>query len=396
MAVVWRRAVDTPRFVFIAEGKLFLKEGAAEPREIESPFARAAMARAEERQNRHGWKNGDAEEQGPFAARNVWGRQARAAKDDHPVFRHVTRGARPGEIFYVLSMTASAGVFRYNVDTGEEQRLFHREDFRACGVSCSPTDGRLVVASRGQDQIGDLELVDPETRRRDRVTDGEGHDSFPSHHPIQPNTVCFQSAGVGRNAEGQLVAFGPAAVLMLNHETGALETLLEDDAHDFLAPRFDREGRLLCIRRPYAAGSVGGAAGVKAFVLAPFHLVEAVIGFCDAFTRLFARRSLRPVGPGGTNETPRHLAIHDTVVELEKTLRRRARGARDAHLVPRSWTLVRREHDGRLVEIAPHVTGFDLGPDGSLVYTDGLSVWLHGPEARRLHDGFVVQELAVL
>ena len=53
--------MDTPRFVFIAEGKLFLQEGSSAPREIESPFAKAAMARAEERQNRHAWKNGDAE-----------------------------------------------------------------------------------------------------------------------------------------------------------------------------------------------------------------------------------------------------------------------------------------------------------------------------------------------
>ncbi len=388
--------MDTPRFVFIAEGKLFLHEGASAPREIESPFANAAMARAEERQNRHAWKAGGAEDQGPFTARNVWGRQAGASREDHPVFRHVTRGTKPGEIFYVLSMTASSGVFRYNLETGEEQRLFHREDFHASGLTCSPQDGRLVVASRGQDRIGDLELVDPESRRRDRVTDGEGHDAFPSHHPTKPHTVCFQSAGVGRNAEGELVAFGPAAVLALNYDTGALETLLEDDAHDFLVPRFDTEGRLLCIRRPYAAGRIGFRAGVQAFVLAPFHFIEAVIGFCDAFTRLFARRSLRPVGPGGPQESRRRLTIHDTAVELERALHRRARGAKEVHLVPESWTLVRRDATGSIAELARHVTAFDLGADGSLVYTDGLSVWRQGAERPLLRDGFVVQELAVV
>ncbi len=391
--------VDTPRIVFIAEGKLFEKTGAAEPREIESPFARAAATRAEERQARHAWKNGAEDDRGPFNSRTLWGKQAQgAAHHEHPVFRHVTRGARPDEIFYVLSMSASAGVFRYNLDTGEEQRLFHREDFVACGLTCCPRDGRLVVASRGADGIADLELVDPETRRRDRVTDGDGYDAFPSHDPVKPNMVYFQSAGAGRNAEGELVAFGPSGVLTLDYASGALATVLEDGAHDFLAPRLDAQGRLHCIRRPYTAhGRVGVGASLKAFVLAPFHLVEAVIGFADAFTRMFARRSLRPAGPGGPGQGPtRGVLIHDTYVELEKVMRRRERGAKDVNLVPGSWTLLRREPDGRETELARHVTAFDLAPDGTLVFTNGLSIWVDGAERRLLHDGQVVQELAVV
>lgn len=388
--------VDTPRIVFIAEGKLFVKTGAAAPREIESPFARASATRAEERQARHAWKNGEEEERGPFNSRALWGKQAHgAARHEHPVFRHVTRGAQPGEIFYVLSMSASAGVFRYNLDTGEEQRLFHREDFVASGLTCCPRDGRLVVASRGGDGIADLELVDPATRRRDRVTDGDGYDAFPSHHPAKPHTVCFQSAGAGRNAEGELVAFGPSGVLALDYETGALETVLEDGAHDFLAPRFDGRGRLHCIRRPYTAhGRIGVGASLRAFVLAPFHFVEAVIGFADAFTRLFARRSLRPAGPG--QAPARGISIHDTYVELEQALRRRERGAKDVNLVPGSWTLLRREEDGRETELAHHVTAFDLAPDGTLVFTNGLSIWVEGAERLLVHDGQVVQELAAV
>jgi hypothetical protein len=67
------------RIVFLAEGKLFVKDGEGDAVEIESPFARAAVDRAEARNERHAWKTMEREDGDPFSNRLVWGRQAERA-----------------------------------------------------------------------------------------------------------------------------------------------------------------------------------------------------------------------------------------------------------------------------------------------------------------------------
>ena len=160
------------RFVFLTEGNLFLKEEGKGAVEIESQFAQASVDRAATRSARQSWKGQERGGPGnPYSASTVWGRQASTATDDHPTMRHVARGPGPDELLYTLAMSASSGLFRYNLATRDEYRLFHRQDFDACGVSCDRVNGQIVVASRGKETLGKLELLDDATRRRDLITE---------------------------------------------------------------------------------------------------------------------------------------------------------------------------------------------------------------------------------
>ncbi len=387
------------RIVFLSEGKLFLKEDGRDAVEIESPFARAAVDRAATRNERNAWKTKDREGGDPFSNRLVWGRQAERAADGAPTFRHVARGAKPGELLYALAMSASSGLFRYNLDSHDETRLFHRQDFDACGLTCNPATGEIVVASRDKDDLGKLEQMDESSRRRDRVTAGDGHDSQPSYHPAQPNVVFFQSSGAGRDEEGRLVALGPAAICRLECASGKLETVREDEHYDFLAPKMDAAGRLYFIRRPFAARhDVPLGDRLKAFVLVPWHLASAVFGFLDAFSRLFGKQSLKPAagGPNLPAARQRYATFQDMPVQLERVLNKRTRNIDGVQLVPDTWELVRREADGREEVIGRHVVAFDLGPDGALVYTDGLRIWQTGDSPHKLHEGHIVQAVLVV
>jgi hypothetical protein len=386
------------RIVFLAEGKLFLKEEDREPVEIESPFAVEAAERASARSERHAWKSGSDESSGPFTTRTVWGKQAGSNKDWHPAMRFVTRGAKPDELLYAQSMSASSGLFRYNLATREEYRLFHRQDFDACGLSCNPVTGQIVVATRGKEELGKLQLIDDAARRNDRITAGDGHDSNPSHDPAARTGVYFQSSGVGRNERGEIVALGPAAIHRLDQATGEMQTVLEDDGWDFLLPKADATGALHYIRRPYAAqNSLPLGQKVKAFVALPFHLAGAMFGFLDAFSRMFGKKSLRPAGggPGVPVSRNRYATFLDTTVELERALEQQGRKGDEAQLVPKTWELVRRDSTGHETVLAQHVVAYDLGTKGEVVYSDGLRIWLAGPTPRKLHGGHVVQSVVV-
>jgi hypothetical protein len=385
------------RFVFLTEGNLFLKEEGRAATEIESQFAREAAERATTRSVRHAWKNQD--RGGPFSAQTVWGRQAATATDDHPTMRHVARGAAADELLYTLALSASAGLFRYNLATREEHRLFHRQDFDACGVSCDAVNGQIVVASRGRETLGKLELIDGATRRRDIITAGDGHDSNPSHAPTARGLVYFQSSGIGRNEQGDIVALGPAAIHRLDQTSGEMQTVLEDDDWDFLQPKTDASGALYFIRRPYAArDDLPLGQKLKAFALLPFHLAGAIFGFLDAFSRMFGKQSLRPAGkgPGLPVTQSRYATFHDTTIQLERVLNRRGKIDDSVQLVPKTWELVRRDPSGEETVIAKHVVSFDLGPADEVIYSDGLRIWQAGQPPRKLHEGQIIQSVVIV
>ena len=387
------------RFVFLSEGNLFLQEDGQRVAEIESQFAKEAIDRATTRSTRQAWKGQGREGAGMYSAGVVWGRQAGNATDDHPVMRQVTRGAAPDELLYTLAMSASSGLFRYNLATKDELRLFHRQDFDACGVSCDPANGQIVVASRGRETLGKLELIDQTTRRRDLITAGDGHDSNPAHDAAGRGIVYFQSSGVGRDEQGNIVALGPAAIHRLDQASGEMSTVLEDDNWDYLQPRTDAAGALYFIRRPFGERDhVPLGQKVKAFFLLPFHLAGAIFGFLDAFSRTFGKQSLRPAGkgPGIPITQSRYATFHDTTVQLEKVLNRKGRIDDDVQLVPKSWELVKRDKSGDETVLANHVVFFDVGPAGEILYTDGLRVWQAGAARRKLHEGHIIQSVVVV
>ena len=384
------------RFAFLTEGNLFLQEEGKDLRAIESPFALAAVERESSRDARHAWKSqGDAAGSRGYS---IWGKQAGLATDGHQTMRHVAHGAGPDELLYTLAMTGSAGLFRYNLTTSEEQRMFHRQDFDACGLSCDRVNGQIVVASRGKETLGKLELID-ETRRRAQITVGDGHDSNPSHDAGARGIVYFQSSGIGRDEHGAIVALGPAAIHRLIQASGEMETVLEDDDWDFLSPKTDATGALYYIRRPYAArDDLPLGQKLKSFVLMPVHLAGAIFGFLDAFSRMFGKQSLRPEGKGPAipvNQS-RYATFHDTTIQLERVLNHRGKIDDHVQLVPKTWELVQRDASGDERVLAKHVVAFDVTPAGDLIYTDGLRVWQAGRPPRKLHAGHIIQSVVIV
>lgn len=226
----------------------------------------------------------------------------------------------------------------------------------------------------------------------------QSKDANPSHDASARGIVYFQSSGIGRNERGEIVALGPAAIYRLDQANGKMETVLENDDWDFLQPKTDASGALYYIRRPYAnRDDLPLGQKLKAFALMPIHLAGAVFGFLDVFSRMFGKQSLRPAGkgPGLPVAQSRYATFHDTTIQLERILNKRGKIDDSTQLVPKTWELVRRENSGGETVIAKHVVSFDVGPDGEVIYSDGLRVWLAGSSPRKLHEGHIIQSVVI-
>lgn len=387
------------KILFISEGALYRQEDDRPPEKVESPFALEAGERADARVKKNAWKGQGREDQGVYSAGVVWGKQAMNRESNHALFRAVAASEKPGIVYYLMSMSASSGLFRLDLATGEELRIFHRQDFDGCALGCDRRTGKIILSSRNEEGLGKLEGYDVETRRRRPLTAGDGHDSNPCLDPRDPETVYFQSAGVARNEQGEIAAIGAAGVHRLDLKSGEMTTVIEETDRDFLSPKVDTAGNLWYIRRPHREqGHVSFAQRLKAWILFPVNLAAGIYGFLDTFTKIFAKRSLRPAGAAQDLEVrrSRYAQFQELAVSLEKV--RQIDGEIDdsVQIVPATWELIRRTADGSESVVADHVVAFDFGPEGELVYSDGLRVWLHGQPRKRLVKGRIIQSVAVV
>ena len=385
----------------IASGELWLHADGVAPRRIESPFAKELVERDLQSRRTTGWKNAPREQQsGVIPSSRLWGQGANRDGALPTRFLHACRAGNDATLYYVIAVGETRGLFRRHLDEDREVRLFHRTNWECQGLLFNAEDGRLVVAARNADGSAHLEVYDEEGTRRGAITDGDCVDSSPSLVPGRSKTLVYQSSGVARHPQsGHAMALGHACVHMLDYGSGRLETLLDDRRHDFVAPRMDAQGRLYAIRRPAEKPQRERAGlALKDTLLMPFRLLKAIFGYLNFFSMVYGKEPLRSAGGPRTPELDQDLGqlwLHGRMIELSKV---RSDPQYGGSLVPRNWELVRVAAAGATPEVlANHVAGFDLRPDGRVVYTNGFDiVELDGTTKRTLARQEQVASLGVI
>ena len=185
------------RHAFIADGRLYLRDGDGGVREIESRFAREKAEKAERRSERNAWRTG-AEPANPFFGGNVvWGSQAQPVLCRPFRFEALLPGA-PGEICYLVGNGSTTGFFRYAIETDEERMLFIRSGFVGAGIDRCPETGRFAIGVPREDGRSDLELYNAEGRIDKTLSGGDSLDTNPSFGRKRPKTLLYQSSGISR------------------------------------------------------------------------------------------------------------------------------------------------------------------------------------------------------
>jgi len=116
----------------------------------------------------------------------------------------------------------------------------------------------------------------------------------------------------------------------------------------------------------------------------PFRLLKAVFGYLNFFSMVYGKEPLRSAGGPRTPELDQDLGslwLHGRMIELSKV---KSDAQYGGNLVPRDWELVRIDRAGATpVVLAQHVAGFDLRPDGRVVFTNGFDILELDGDARR-------------
>lgn len=385
-------------FLYIAQGRIFLKEPNQPPRQIESIFARNMADRVQQIHQRNAWKT-----QG-FGARFMsggtpWsnGQDESDQADLAVIINSVARGTREDEILYSLASSEIGGIFGIESNGQKERRLLHTADFRIGELN---TSAENKVACVIRTKAGShLAVMRGDGGELSEITQGDSLDAFPVWVPGNSNELVYQSAGIARNEDGRTIGVSASQIMKVNIESSETEVLLGDEEHDYLNPRVDAAGNLYCVRKPHESltPSFNPFRALWDLVLLPVRLLFALFQFMNFFTMRYTGNTLVSSG----NMKRRQMDMRQMMIMDNLLHARRANSLfspnRKNWKVSRPWTLIKKSPNGQIEDIAGGVFTFDLCDDGSLLYTNGNQVFFRSAGSQPqevLKNQFISQVLS--
>lgn len=361
---------------WVSNGKLFVQGGYGAVQEISSPYAQQAMDRAERNREKNAWKKDTA-----FGVA-AHGNYRDFEQDADPILISSARFVGDGKLLYFQADQGMGGLFSFDLASGHEERLLHRQQLRLQDMTLSPSGQTIYCTMEGRGGASHIASLSVSGDGLRELTGGDTIDSAPTAVPGSEGVVIYQSAGIGRDRRGGWAGIGHVTLQQLDTATGRITPLLEDPRYDFLSPRVAQDGALFFIRRPYEPPHYDAGNVVLDTLLFPFRLLRAVFHYLNFFSLMYSRKPL--TGAGGTpmQADLKNIILQGKRIDAERALRREASIGGIPSLVPGSWQLVRRTRSGSETVVASNVSSFDITPNGVVVYSNGRGMFALDTQGR--------------
>ncbi|MCH2175738.1 MAG: hypothetical protein MK193_08420 [Lentisphaeria bacterium] len=343
---------------FISDGKLFLPTRAGSFQEYKCQFAETKKEEEESRKARNGWKN--TSDDFSFGSSSVWGKQSDSGIQTHFYFLNCrTYG---NKIYFLITNSTITGLFLYDMETKEEKRLFHKNNFMTFGFDYSPKRNQFVMSVHQDDGAYNLHLLNEYGSFICELTGGDSVDTMPS---FDGDSIVYQSAGIGRGAEGYVMAYAPIELISQDLESGQTECLKGDQDSDYLCPQISSSGTVLYIRRPYQDfhDPTPLWKRILKIILVPYYFCKTIYQF------------MKVIGNINNNKKPEHavqscgtkvITIQGHEIDCSKLKKEKDQSY---SIVPETWALFDQSE-----EIQTGVVAFTPIEDG-ILYTNGSTLY---------------------
>ncbi len=307
-----------------------------------------------------------------------------------------------GEMIYAVNYPELGGIYRkdYGAPAADEGFILGDMALRIHDLHARGHDiAAAVDDARGQRHIA---LLSSERAGLRLVTEGDTVDSGP--FLAGDGWLYYASAGLARDEKGAMLAQGPAALLRMRPDTGALEVVAESPDFDYLRPKVAGDGALYCVRRPYRKGGAQARGGsLLDALLSPFRFVASIGKGLALLGRLLgggpAPAEPATGGAKAKNRAKEKMTLNDLRVEINKSLRENEqRGDPHPGYAPGNWELVRVGADGDMARVRRGVIDYDPCTDGGFLVTNGrylLKIGADGQETVLAKDKTMLRVLSV-
>ncbi|WDE98001.1 hypothetical protein PQO03_19425 [Lentisphaera profundi] len=368
---------------FIADGKLFFKR-TDNVEEIKSQFVEDLILKLEKSEKLSAWKQESTNPMSP----SVWGGQARASQQIYPRFIDVCKGEE-GFIFYLINYSEVTALFKYELETKVETRLFHKNNFPLRSIDYSSENKEFIGSFVEEDGSSNLIVLNEDGRMLNSITAGDSLDLNPSFCRKNPDLIFYSSAGIARDEMGNYLAHDIFSLHSIDKKTMQADDIYRGETNS-LVPKTNKSGELFFISSPYkGAPKVTIIQQLKNIVLFPFYFVGAIYNFLKVFTQIFNHDRVE-AGAAQQTKKEKEINLLGEWVNCSK-LKKNKQG--EINLVPESWVLC--SHDGAtILELKKHINAFDINTD-SFVYTNGFKL-IDKLSDKLIHKEKLVEKVCLL
>ena len=364
--------------------------------QIVSAFAKEMLQREADRQRTTSWKYAERENSQGLIGPALWGRGGGDNALAPARFLHICKAREERAVYYVLSVGRIVGLFKYYLDEQREIRIFHRQQTAVLGMAYLPQTQHIVLAVMLADGTAHLEVYDEEGTQKGAAT--VWMQRPPPCRGLKPRW--FTNPGGRRVMQTPVLWWAlVTAPHWVDYKAGEMDSLLDDEQWDYVAPHISQDKMLFAIRRP-TDKPVHEKAGmaVKDSLMMPLRLGKAVFGYLNVFSMLYGKEPLRSAGGPRTPELDQDLGtlwLHGRRIELSRV---RTDPEYAGNLVPASWKLIAQAgRHAEPQEIASHVAHFDVLADGSVLLSNGYDIhhWQRGQKRKLVRMELVEGRLAL-
>lgn len=282
------------------------------------------------------------------------------------------------KVVYSYTVNGASGVYRKDVTDkkAHEEHILSSSDNEILSLHKGANDTYAVTVA-GDGVTSQIGLLDGKNSELKTLTDGDSRDKNAYFSPTEPNTVLFDSAGVGRDAQGNFSGkYSPAVICSLNLDTLEIKEVFGDGQISYTKPKQAKDGTLYCIQRPNKEKRGGNA--LLEIVLIPYRILQAIVMFIQAFVTVFTGKSMTSGGSNparGREVDSRKLYVDGNLIEAEKELKRNKRFKdKEYGFIPVNWKLVK-IGNGKAEPIKSGICDFALCADGGIYCTNGKHIF---------------------
>lgn len=366
------RVANGQTVAFISEGKLFYRAAHGEVKQLHSPYVQEMLDKMEKHRERNAWK------QNTSFGVSASGAMRQFNGEGAHINATAMQFDEQGRILYFLQDSGMGGLFSYELETGVERRILHRQNLALTDMNLDQASGRLLASSMNKGGIANLVMLNREGDDYRELTGGDTLDTSPCWIPDAEKQILYQSTGIARNQSGVTLAFGNASIQMLDMKNGSVSPVLDDPAYDYLHPRVCPQGNLHFIRRPYEVPKYETSNALLDVLLFPFRLLRALFHYLNFFSMMYSRKPLTSASGPTLNADLKEIILKGKRIDAEKALQKENMINGVPSLVPASWQLVSRNRQGHENVLATNVVSYDMRADGSIIYSNGRGVFLLG------------------
>ena len=281
-----------------------------------------------------------------------------------------------GEFIYSALLDTGTAIYSKPLSQCEnyEGLILRKNDLKAYDMAYDKKNHRLAIAASTLSYDRHIAILGIDSAHIDFLTEGDSLDGNPAFDPKNPDQLYYDSCGFAYGEQGNILGMGAKEICRLNLQSGALDTILENNKFDFIKPQVDLEGNLYFIQKPYRPLANNSFSFANA-LLAPVKIIKALIGWLDFFTTRYAGESLKTTGANPAKmkqKSEEEIFIEGNLINAQKTLTENQKsGEKFPGIAPKNWELMKMNKSGDVTSVKKGVLSYRLSEDGELFYSNG-------------------------